>query len=252
MSAIAKVETLPPANGSQPIPLAQSESAALIHMIDRAARDVTLPLDRLEKLIQMRIDMEDRERARAFDLAMAGAQSEMRPVAADSLNPQTKSRYASYAALDRVLRPIYTKHGLVLSFNTESGAPENCVRVACYVSREGHSKSYSIDMPADGKGAKGGDVMTRTHATGAAVTYGRRYLLLMIFNIAVGDDDGNGATGTSTITAEQAEQITQLISETKSDITKFLKVAGAESISDIPAAKFSMLMTMLNAKKAKQ
>ena len=50
-------------------------------------------------------------------------------------------------------------------------------------------------MPADGKGAQGRDVMTRTHATGSAVSYGRRYLLLMIFNIAVGgeDDDGNAA-----------------------------------------------------------
>ena len=48
----------------------------------------------------------------------------------------------------------------------------------------------------NGKGAKGGDVMTRTHATGAALSYGMRYLLRMIFNVAVGegDTDGNGAT----------------------------------------------------------
>jgi hypothetical protein len=31
-------------------------------------------------------------------------------------------------------------------------------------------------MPGDGKGAKGGDVMTKTHATGAALSYGQRYL----------------------------------------------------------------------------
>jgi hypothetical protein len=49
-------------------------------------------------------------------------------------------------------------------------------------------------MPADGKGARGNDVMTKTHATGAAITYGKRYLLGMIFNLAVTrDDDGNGA-----------------------------------------------------------
>ena len=47
-------------------------------------------------------------------------------------------------------------------------------------------------MPADGKGAKGGDVMTKTHATGAAVSYGMRYLLKMIFNVAVGEDDTDG------------------------------------------------------------
>jgi hypothetical protein len=47
-------------------------------------------------------------------------------------------------------------------------------------------------MPADGKGAKGGDVMTRTHATGSALSYGMRYLLKMIFNVAVGEDDDDG------------------------------------------------------------
>jgi ribosomal protein L37AE/L43A len=51
-------------------------------------------------------------------------------------------------------------------------------------------------MPADGKGAKGNDVMTKTHAAGAAGSYGARYLLKGIFNVAIGenDDDGNGAT----------------------------------------------------------
>jgi len=39
-----------------------------------------------------------------------------------------------------------------------------------------------------------GDVMSRTHATASALSYGMRYLLRLIFNIAVGEgDDGNKA-----------------------------------------------------------
>jgi hypothetical protein len=117
----------------------------------------------------------------------------MRPVAADASNPQTKSKYASYAALDSVLRPIYTKHGFGLSFDTGEGAPTGWVRVLCYVTHAGgHARTYHADMPADGKGAKGGDVMTITHAVGAAMSYGMRYLLKMIFNVAVGEDDRDG------------------------------------------------------------
>ena len=43
--------------------------------------------------------------------------------------------------------------------------------------------------------------MTKTHATGAATQYGMRYLLKMIFNVAVGenDKDGNGGTAGSSI-----------------------------------------------------
>jgi hypothetical protein len=69
------------------------------------------------------------------------------------------------------------------------------VCVTCHVShRGGWGADYRIDMPADGKGAKGGDVMTKTHAVGSATQYGMRYLLKMIFNVAIGeDDDGNAA-----------------------------------------------------------
>jgi hypothetical protein len=135
------------------------------------------------------------------------AQQEMRHIAADANNPQTKSKYATYAALDAKVRPIYSKHGFSLSFYTADGAPEGSIRIVCKVARGGHTERPYIDMPADGKGAKGGDVMTKTHATGAGVTYGRRYLLGMIFNLVIGEDnDGNGASDTGErITLEQAE-----------------------------------------------
>src|SRR5690606_38380777 len=110
-----------------------------------------------------------------FNAAMNAAQSEIGRVAADASNPQTRSRYASYAALDRVLRPVYAKHGFSLSFDTGDAPTPETIRVLCYVShRGGHTRTYKVDMPADGKGAKGGDVMTKTHAAGSAMTYGMR------------------------------------------------------------------------------
>ena len=129
----------------------------------------------------------------AFNAAMNRAQTEMGRVARDMENPQTHSKYASYAALDREIRPIYTKEGLALSFNSgETPIPDH-VRIICNVSHSsGHTEPYFIDMPNDGKGAKGGDVMTKTHATGSATSYGRRYLLMMIFNISVGEGDNDG------------------------------------------------------------
>jgi len=129
---------------------------------------------------------------------MVAAQARMGRVSADAINPQTRSKYATYAQLDRHLRPIYTTHGFSLSFNAGTDAPEGYVRVLCYVSHSaGHTRTYQCDMPADGKGAKGNDVMTKTHASGSAMSYGMRYLLKLIFNVAVGedDDDGNSAGG---------------------------------------------------------
>ena len=141
-------------------------------------------IDTIERLVALQERMMAQDAVMAFNAAMNRAQTEMGRVARDMENPQTHSKYASYAALDREIRPIYTKEGLALSFNSGETLVPDHVRIVCNVSHSlGHTATYFIDMPNDGKGAKGGDVMTKTHATGSATSYGRRYLLMMIFNI---------------------------------------------------------------------
>jgi hypothetical protein len=183
MTAIAKVEEAP----------VLSEGAAIIQVIERAALNPDVDVEKMERLYVMHERVMERQAERSFNDAMNRAQADLGRVAADADNPQTKSKYASYAALDREVRPVYSRHGFSLSFGTADGAPADCVRVTCRVSHaDGYSRDYHVDMPADGKGAKGGDVMTKTHAVGAAMSYAQRYLLKLIFNIAVGDDrDGN-------------------------------------------------------------
>lgn len=174
-----------------------SESAALMQVISRAASDPAYDIDKMERLFKMHEAIIARDAEKQFNIAMAEVQAKIRRVAPDLHNSQTKSNYASYAALDRVLRPIYTDAGFALSFGTGE-APQDYVLVICHVTNSGHTRKYQIPMPADGKGAKGGDVMTKTHATGSATQYGMRYLLKMIFNVAIGidvDDDGNRASG---------------------------------------------------------
>lgn len=175
--------------------VAPTESGSLLTLISRAASDPSVDLDKMERLMAMHERIVARNAETAFNEAMSLAQSEMGRVSADATNPQTHSRYASYAKLDAVLRPIYSHHGFSLSFDeADSPKPEH-VRVVCHVSHKGgHTRTYHKDMPADGKGAKGGDVMTKTHATGAAQSYGMRYLLKGIFNVAVGEDDRDGNT----------------------------------------------------------
>lgn len=152
-------------------------------------------METIERLVALQEHMLAREAETAFNAAMARAQARMGRVAADSNNPQTKSKYASYAALDKELRPIYTEEGFALSFDTKKGDSET-MDVLCHVSHAaGHTRTYQVNMPTDGKGAKGGDVMTKTHATGSAATYGMRYLLKLIFNVAIGENDNDGNQG---------------------------------------------------------
>jgi hypothetical protein len=196
----------------------------------------------------------EREAAEAaFFKAMAAAQGEMEMVATNASNPQTRSRYADYAQLDRALRPIYRKHGFALSFNDGFTDKPDWVRIECYVSHvAGHKLTYHKDMPADGKGAKGNDVMTKTHAVGAAQSYAMRYLLRMIFNVAVGEKDTDGNMPGDVITSEQRDRILALAEEVGADLPKFCAYFKIEAVADLPAAMFDRAVKSLEAKRAQK
>jgi hypothetical protein len=179
-------------------------------------------IDVIERLAALQEKALDRHAEIQFNEAMNLAQTEIVRVAPDLTNPQTHSRYASYAALDKALRPVYTKHGFSLSFDTGDTPQPEMVRVLCYVSRRGHTRTYKVDMPSDGKGAKGGDVMTKTHATSAAMSYGMRYLLKYIFNVAIGEDDADGNSPTGLPVLEIREYCQRLLAAPNMDELKKL------------------------------
>lgn len=230
------------------------EPSTILQVLERAASDPNVDVDKMERFLAMHERLLARDAEAAFNQAMTAAQSEIGRVGADANNSQTKSRYATYAKLDKALRPVYTRHGFALSFGTAEAPLPEYVRVMCHVSHNGgHSRDYQVDMPADGKGAKGGDVMTKTHAVGSATQYGMRYLLKMIFNVAIGDedDDGNGAS-LEPISAKEHDALLAAIEDTKTNIDQFLDYFGVDDLRALPAKRFLEASKMLAAKKRKQ
>lgn len=227
-----------------------SEAAAILSMIERVASNPNADLDKMERLYAMRERVAAQEAERAYNEAMSAVQAELRPVATDAANPQTKSRYASYAALDKAVRPIYSKHGFALSFYSGEGAPADHVRVTCKVSCGGHSERPFVDMPADGKGAKGGDVMTKTHAAGSAFSYGQRYLLKLIFNIAVGEDDDGNAAGREQSAAVSAAIAGINLAVGLEGLRKW-KAANAAALSNLPTAEADAIIRHFNDRHRK-
>lgn len=248
MNAVAKV--------AEQLPETVVSANAMMEFIQRAAADPAFDVAKLERMMALAERMEAKQAERAFDDAMATAQEEMAPVRTDAANKATSSRYATYAALDRAIRPTYTKHGFSVSYDTGDGAPAGDLRVLAYVAhRGGCRRTYKIDMPADGKGAKGGDVMTRTHATGSAFSYGKRYSLGGIFNIVVSDadDDGNSAGGLDgPITAEQLETLQEVIARTKSDPELVSKHFKVEALKDLTKRQLPRVIEAINSQPTKK
>lgn len=179
-------------SASRPQALATSAEPTVMQILAQAVLSGNVSVDVVERLTKLQREQVEYSAMVEFNEAMHRCQERIKTVTLDKKSD--KGKYASYAHIDRTVRPIYTAEGISLSFSDgESPAPD-MLRILCYVSRAGYTRVYRKDMPVDTKGPKGNDVMTRTHAQGSSDSYAKRYLLKDIFNIAVGDqdDDGNG------------------------------------------------------------
>ena len=208
MSDVAAVEEAPKLIVPEPrreSALPASQPANLVQALAIAAADPRMDVAKVERLYAMHKEMMAREAESAFNDAMARAQANIVPIAKDRRNDHTKSMYATLAAIAEAVTPVYTAEGLSVSFDTFSperdkelpALEKGWVRVIAIVShRGGHSRRYHLDGPLDEAGKDGTKNKTGIQAMGSTVSYLRRYLKCMIFNVATTDDnDGNGSAG---------------------------------------------------------
>jgi hypothetical protein len=200
-------------------------------------------IDVIERLAALQDRQLDREAENKFNDAMEAAQNEISHVVPDMKNSETNSKYASFHALNKALRPVYLKHGFSLSFTgAESTKPDEILVVCDCSHKGGWTKKYMLPMPCDGKGPKGGGVMSKSHATLAATSYGRSGLLKMIFNVAIGEDDPlvtNGELQEALRNMEEAQSKDRLLEVYQAAYTKF---------EETPAA-LKVLVAAKNAKR---
>lgn len=183
-----------------------SPSGLLAMAVQRGADPV-----QLGQLLDLK-ERYDREEARkAYAEAMTAVQNEAPVIAKDALNKQTASQYAKLEAINAGLVPVYTRHGLSLSFSQgEAEKPEH-IRIQCQITHKlGHTENRYVDLPLDMTGIAGTVNKTAIHATGSTYSYGRRYLTCMIFNVSTGDDDDGQGAGASQLEALSASHAVML------------------------------------------
>lgn len=237
----------------QPAPLPPAKTVD--EQILRAAADPAVDVAKMRELTTLRRQLRMEEAEEQFNIAMRECQEEMRPVEADAKNDHTKSKYATLGAVEKALRPIYTKHGFSLSFNTADSPLPDHIRVLCYVSRDLFTRTYQHDVAIDATGPKGGNVMNKTHARNSGLSYGKRTLELSIFHVTVDqgvDDDGNKAAGLKEITPAQKNELAELIKRAGANVEGFCELFAIQAIDDLPASHFGIAKTQLNMKIKRQ
>lgn len=176
----------------------ESQSHAVMNTL-QTALEKGVDADSLEKLLNMQERVLDRHAEQAYTQDMVKVQSEVKRIEKNRKNEQTRSEYADLDAIISAVKPVYTEHGFSVSFGTADSPIEGHVRVTADVMHvAGFSKPYFADIPLDVMGIKGNINKTEVHGRASAISYGRRYLHALIFNLSTGDDDdGNSAGGDS-------------------------------------------------------
>lgn len=223
-------------------------ATAIISVIERAATNPNVDIDKMERLLEMqeRIMARDAKAAYASALAMMAPNL---PVIGErggikDRNGKVQSTYALWEDINDAIKPVLAAHGFALSFRT--GREEGQITVTGVLShRDGHSEETTITLPHDSSGSK-----NAVQAVGSSTSYGKRYTAGLLLNLTSRGEDDDGYAGGSgtTISDDQADEIRKRVSDTKSDVTKFLALMNAPSIPDIPAAKYGEAIRLLNAK----
>ena len=240
MSNVAKIEK----QELQPL-----DASPMLAMIERAARDPSVDMDKMERLMQMK-ERADAQVARgAFDAAMADMQPELPTIAERGkavFKDSVQYTFAKWEDINAAIKPVLMKHGFALTFRTAFTTGITVTGVLSH--RAGHREETSITLPTDASGSK-----NAVQAVASSVSYGKRYTAGALLNLTShGEDDDAYRAAVETISDEQEIQIAEMLEATGSDKEKFLRWCKVDALTSIPAKSFDSVMAALRAKESKK
>lgn len=183
-----------------------SESAAIIQVIERAAMNPNVDIDKMERLLQMQERIMERNAKAAYDAAFAVMQPEL-PIIEEhggikDRGGNVQSTYALWEDINESIKPVLSRHGFGISFRT--GARDGKVVVTGILShRDGHREETTMELPVDASGNK-----NAVQAVGSSTSYGKRYTAQALLNLTSRgeDDDGKAGGGKVHETASQLKK----------------------------------------------
>lgn len=224
---------------------------AMLSIIEKVALDPNVNTEKMQQMIDMQMQIFDKNAQIEFNKDMVKCQSKMPKVVRNKKNDQTKSTYATLDNVLEVCKPIYTRFGFSLSFGNKKAEKENHVCVTCEIMhKSGYTKYHEVEWPVDNKGMAGKTNKTEIHGIASTNSYAQRYLTTMIFNIAITDfdNDGNGE-GEPKLTNEQCCDLKALMIEVGADESKFCKFMNVSKLPDILNENYKRAIKILEDKR---
>lgn len=219
----------------------------MISMIERVLMSPDLPMDRITSVIDLRERQMNKEAEQAFNAAFAGAMADMPDVPRTGDNGHLKRKYSTLDDLIRTTRPVLSKHGL--SLNWQTGLDGEGVWVKAVVR---HALGHSIETTQSGPRDKSGS-MNVLQGGGSAETYLKRYTGFAILGLSSGEEVEDDGQQIQTVNEEQFKVLRYLIERTGTDERKFHTAYGAKNpdaatLHEFPASLFEKAKAQLERK----
>lgn len=240
MNAVTKVEESP---------LAAPDANAIVSMIERAALDPRVDMDKMERLLAMQERIFDRNARMAYASALAVMQPKM-PVITErggikNRDGEVQSRYAKWEDINDAIKPLLAEHGFALSFRTGTTIEGKITVTGILSHREGHQEETTISLPHDSSGSK-----NAVQAVGSSTSYGKRYTATALLNITSrGEDDDGKAAPNDWINEDHVGELVALMDDVGADRTRFLNFLKVDSFAHLPKRRFREALDALEAKR---
>ncbi len=168
----------------------EDRQSGLVTQIERIASDPNIDIAKLETLWSMQEKAQDRLAKMAYNTDMASMQSEMPIIPKNGkieVNKVVRSKYVLFEDVIKAIQPFLDKYGFSVSFKTEFH--DSGMQIHGVVSHsQGHEEQTTMMLPFDASGSK-----NAVQAIGSSVSYGKRYCLCMLLNIAASGEDLDGS-----------------------------------------------------------
>ena len=243
---MAEGELMPAESESKALAPATQQAQSLVEAIERAARDDTVDVSKMERLFDLHQRLRDEQAEAAFNQAFVALQMELPEIEETKGIPDAKGnikyKYTPYADIMLVLRPLLRKHGFATS-RSQSSTGELVTEHLTVMHTGGHSRTTTFSVRRGSGPPKSGS----EQADGSAASFAARYALRDAFDlvfIAEGHPEDARAVG-SPISFEQAVEIRERVQSAEGyDEHKFLKYAGVDvpSSDEITTGHYEQIM----------
>lgn len=229
--------------------LDKPQNRTLLEVIAAATTDSRVDVVKMQALLDMHERVAARQAEIEFNHAMAALQPKLPRIpkhgAITNKAGGVQSRYARYEDIDEAIRPLLSEHGFSVTYGIASNPDK--IGVTCTVRHiGGHSVTNTVYLPTDSSGAKNG-----VQGVGSTISYGKRYLLCLAFNIVMEGEDTD-ADQARPATAEQVQQIRTLMAEAKADEAKFLAYLQVQRLEDLAETEVPKAINLLRNKIQQQ